>query len=504
MIAPQHYDEWPDGVAALAQRLEENILGDICRRLAKDGRITSTAYKQTHVLINYSGLSYDEISKRIAEITKLTADEIDEIYQMAVDEICEDERYTYEYFQKPAPTRDNPRVQSFLNAAAEQTKAEFKNLTASLGFMVYKEGALSLLPIGEAYQDCLDFATLQIQSGGSDPNTAIKKAVTRLADSGLRTVDYASGHRDHIDVATRRAVVTGMHQISDRMVDAQIEELGGNFVEVSAHSHARDKGTGFQNHKSWQGRVYWLKTPAEGYKPFVETTGYGDVQGFGGANCRHDKHLFIPGVTQRMYTDEQLANIDPPPFDYQGKEYTASEARDKQREIERTMRKYKRRLNALRDAGADETDYEYQKAAGRLAAWSREYKDFSKAAGLRVQPERAQLLGFDRVASRQAQKAVRMADGYGALEGTQASGGIAVQKVSLHFGQRAVSRNITQENVRNALMNPLYIGSIRADGTKQYIGREATVAIDPATGTITTVWATSSSRVRKYGGKNDR
>lgn len=121
----------------------------------------------------------------------------------------------------------------------------------------------------------------------------------------------------------------------------------------------------------------------EKYPDFVQSCGYGDVQGICGANCRHSFHPFIPGVMERTYTDKELERIDPPDFEFEGVKYTNYEATQKQREIERTIRKWKRRLAAA----VDEKDVQIAKI--RINALNEKYVEFSKAAGLRMQKERA-------------------------------------------------------------------------------------------------------------------
>ena len=120
----------------------------------------------------------------------------------------------------------------------------------------------------------------------------------------------------------------------------------------------------------------------EEYPDFEKTCGYGDVTGILGANCRHNFTPFIPGVMERTYTDEQLANIDPPPFEYEGKKYTHYEATQKQREIERTIRKWERR------EAAAATPEDKQACQIRIRRLKQKYNEFSKAANLRTQPER--------------------------------------------------------------------------------------------------------------------
>lgn len=127
------------------------------------------------------------------------------------------------------------------------------------------------------------------------------------------------------------------------------------------------------------------------YPDFVETCGLGSVTGIGGANCRqrHSFWPFIEGVSERTYTDEELANIDPPPFEYEGRTYTAYEATQKQRSIERSIRKQKRLKMAYEAAGLKE---DAASANIKLRRLNEKYKEFSKAAGLPEQRDRIKAL----------------------------------------------------------------------------------------------------------------
>lgn len=125
------------------------------------------------------------------------------------------------------------------------------------------------------------------------------------------------------------------------------------------------------------------------YPDFVKTCGYGDVQGIGGANCRHSSYPFVEGIMEPTYTDEELQNIDPPPFEFEERKYTAYQATQKQRQIERTVRLLKRRKAAFEAAGLND---DAQSVNARIKRLSDEYKAFSKAAGLPLQTERMKVL----------------------------------------------------------------------------------------------------------------
>lgn len=415
MITPEKYYTMPQPMLELAQRVEDYILSDICRRIKQDGYITATAEIQLSALID-RGWSADELMVRIQEITNLSYDVLTELYQRAAEESQRFEKEVFDKLgEKPPSVSENDELQTQIRAQATQTQETFKNLTGSMGFSVNKNGTQTFLPLARTYQYILDRAQTEILSGGVSGQQAIKRAIRDLAASGIKTVSYASGRVDQLDVAARRATVTGMNQIAEAVNNENIDRFESPLVEVSAHGGARDTGSGYQNHKSWQGRVYywaqkdkWNRQDLKArYPDFESTTGYGRVDGLEGANCRHSKRVFIDGVSERLYTEKQLEKIDDPAFEYEGKEYSTYEATQRQRLLERTQRKYKRILLAYDAAGVQSTDPDYQQAALKLQLLKQEYQKFSDAAGLREQPERAQVEGFSVAQSNRARAAAK-------------------------------------------------------------------------------------------------
>lgn len=149
--------------------------------------------------------------------------------------------------------------QATIKAIERQTRGELVNLTRSMGFLV--DNGKILLPPDKSYQWALDSAISQIQSGAISYNQAIANATAELADSGLKVVNYESGHVDQVDVAVRRAVMTGINNINSQYAVQSMEYLEADHVEVTAHAGARniDGVNGWENHERWQGLVYSVK-----------------------------------------------------------------------------------------------------------------------------------------------------------------------------------------------------------------------------------------------------
>ena len=144
----------------------------------------------------------------------------------------------------------------------------------------------------------------------------------------------------------------------------------------------------WKNHKAWQGKVYSTKDSSK-YPNIYKVCGLGAVDGLEGANCRHHRHAFLEGVSERVYTDDELANIDPPPVEFEGRTYSAYEATQMQRKMERTVRKLERRRAAYNAAGM--TGKEEQTGI-RIRRLKKEYREFSRAASLPTQTNRMKVI----------------------------------------------------------------------------------------------------------------
>lgn len=392
---PELLDTLPEELAELYRALEDTLLDEICSRLKLADQLNEVTVQDIRALRSH-GIDLKDIEKAIRKTTGISEKKLKELLDDVVDR---NQRYYTDLIDLAHITQPETFVSvEDTWAIYERTKQTMRNLTRSMGFLV--DAGRTMLPPAKAYQWALDNATMQIQSGAISYNQAIKSAVQQLAQSGLKVVDYESGHRDQIDVAARRAVMTGVNQICDQYTNQSAEYLGTRYFEVSAHSGARDKPgpSPWSSHKDWQGKVYYESENGEAdplglYKDLVETTGYGHVDGLTGANCRHHKYPFIPGVSERTYTDEQLEHIDDGlGCTFDDKTYTAYEATQEQRKVERTIRKLKREKAAYKAAGLTE---EEQAVNIRLRRLNAKYKAFSKAAGLPEQRERMKVLYAD-------------------------------------------------------------------------------------------------------------
>lgn len=383
---PEILDALPEELAELYRALEDTLLDEICSRLKLADQLNEVTVSDIRALRSH-GIDLKDIEKAIRKTSGISEKKL----QGLLDDVVErNQKYYTDLIDLAHITQPETLVSvEDTWAIYEQTKQTMRNITRSMGFLV--DAGRTMLPPAKAYQWALDNATMQIQSGAINYNQAIKTAVKQLADSGLKVVDYESGHRDHIDVAARRAVMTSVSQICAKYTEQSAEYLETPYFEVSAHSGARDKPgpSPWSSHKNWQGKVYSVRD-GDIYPSIYKVCGLGAVDGLEGANCRHRRFPWVEGVSERTYTDKQLKHIDNGlGCTFDGKSYTAYEATQMQRRVERTIRKLKREKAAYRAAGLKGDAMALNTRLHRL---STKYKAFSAAAGLPEQRERMKVL----------------------------------------------------------------------------------------------------------------
>lgn len=383
---PEVLDALPEELAELFRALEITLLEEICSRLKLRDELNEVTVQDIKALRSH-GIDLKEIENAIRKATGISEKKLNEL----LDDVVErNQKYYTEVIDLARVTQPDVLVdETTIDAIKRQTQDVFRNITASMGFLV--DAGRTMLPPAKAYQWALDAATLKVESGAISYGKAIKDAVRELASGGLRVVDYESGHRDHVDVAARRAVMTGVSQLCGKYTEQAAEYLETPYYEVSAHAGARDVPgwSPWASHKEWQGKVYSTRS-GDIYPDIYEVCGLGAVDGLEGVNCRHRRNVWVEGVSERTYTDEQLAHIDDGlGCTFEGKTYTAYEATQEQRKVERTIRKLKREKTAYSAAGLTNEERAVNIKLRRLNA---KYKAFSKAAGLPEQRERMKVL----------------------------------------------------------------------------------------------------------------
>lgn len=352
------------------------LIEDIAKRIAEAGQLTGTAAYQVWKL-QQMGVSQKQLKKEISKRLKVSQQAAEDLLTQAAET-----GYNFDISRFPTshgiPLSANSSLQQILDATIKLAKEDLSNMTQTIGF-VGPDGVCRELT--QAYNQACDFAFQKVSTGAQDYMSAIREATRNLAEKGIRTIDYESGVHTSMEAAVRRNIMGGMGLMQEQISEQNHKDLGCDGWEISAH------GGCAPDHEPIQGKQYSDKE----YNNLNNSL----VRRIGTLNCGHAAFPIILGVNEPQYTKEELEQFreqNEEGVNYEGKHYTLYEATQRQRKLERTIRKQKRRILVDEATGDNE---KLQNDQIRLQVIKQEYARFSKKTGLPMQHARMETAGFD-------------------------------------------------------------------------------------------------------------
>ena len=391
MLTPEQPAHCADDIINLYSQLEEEIVRDIARRIAKTGIMTDTGIWQAQHMQELGTLHSDVLSS-VAKYCDRTESELKKLFEDAGVTATE---YDNEIYRQnglnPKSLKVSDVQMQLLEAGFKKTQGNLSNLTLT-----------TAVSSQTSFINACSLAELKASSGAFTPQQAIADAIRQVAQDGAFVI-YPSGHRDRLDVAVRRNVMTGIGQTTGQICLANAQELGCDLMEITAHAGARP------SHAAWQGQIVSL-SGQRGYLSLSDI-GYGTGDGFKGWNCRHDWYPYFEG-SSRMYSAKDLEELNAKNIEYpDGSMHTLYEAEQQQRAFERKIRATKRTLAACDEALNNLSDEEllqkleknFSHYSVKLKRQESELNSFCNKTGLLKDNSRSQAYGFGRST---AQKAV--------------------------------------------------------------------------------------------------
>ncbi len=370
MFAKEEQERIPEELAKIFKKLEQDVFDDIIKRISASKDISRTTDYEMYRLSQLRTYDYS-LKERIKLALRESTETIDSMFDKVIEEGYAHDKSLYEDAGLSfTPLNENPVMLQLMKAVKEATKDEIENMSQTVGFLTENFGKSQFEDATTYFRNKLNETMLAMATGTYSYDAALKKTVTELCNSGIRTVSYESGRHDRVDVAVRRATLTGLAKITGKIAEQNAEALKTDYFEVSAHSTARP------SHMLWQGRVYTKEQ-------LVTVCGLGEVTGLCGANCYHHYDAFIPGISKRAYTDEQLNKMYEDSLvskEFNGKKYTLYEATQYQRALERSMRVQDEKIRLLKQGDGSHEDLMIMKMRRRNTYET--YKKLSKTFDL--------------------------------------------------------------------------------------------------------------------------
>lgn len=384
-------EEW---LNALPRQVEENmrrqnaeVISVICRRIKYFGDLRPTEIKMLSNSIAFAGADLKQIERIIKKYTDLNTAEIKKLFEAAAKE---NDVFAEQYYKHrglmPLSTENNSYLKSLLYAAEKSTLGTFQNLSDTYGFKFQGERAMTLR---RTYTRVIDKAIYEISTGVTDYNTAMRKSVKQLADSGIRTVEWESGVTRRTDTAARMNILDGVRRLNQEMLIFHGEQYGSDGVELSAHAISAP------DHMFVQGHQF----ANEEFNKMQEGQSCTDVNGreyegferpISNCNCRHIAFPIIVGISQPAYTDEQLEKM----AQNSREQYDNTQ---KMRAMETKLRQLKNQHVALSSSG---DILEARRVQRQINEKTKEYKAFCQKTGLISRYERTKVSDYKNVSTK--------------------------------------------------------------------------------------------------------
>lgn len=400
MLNERQIELLPERIYQRLNNINTECLESIGKVIKDIGELRPSDVHKLQRMYEY-GSNVDAITQKLAKASEKNIEEIYEIFDIVAKENYNYARPFYEAKGKPfIPYEENENLKDYVKSLAKQTVNEYVNLTQHTAFAVFADkNGKSIAPLfssnknkvatslSDTYTKVIDYAVTKVQTGVTDYNSAIREVVNSLADSGIRTVDYATGYSRRLDTAVRQNVLWGIKQCNQNSADFIGADFGADGYEISYHSHPRP------SHEEMGGQQY-----AIGKARMINGIHYpsfSDVEGLlQEYNCLHFEFPILLGISQPAIDKKELKQLkadDKQTFEFEGKEYTKYEASQLQRKIETEIRHQKDRAIIAKAAGERDTQ---EAAQMRINLLTSKYAKLSKASGLPTKMERMQVKGF--------------------------------------------------------------------------------------------------------------
>jgi len=363
--------------------------------------LPSDVYKLERLL--KTGSDVKEINKFLAEQTGLNEKDIKKLIKdIALDAYVDTKPY-FDYRNKPfIPFAENKALQNIVNSIASATAKEFINLSKSqaIGFLIRDlkhPNKLKFQSVKDTYMSVIDEAVQASSQGIIDYNTAMRKTMKQLVDSGVRKMYWDSGYTQRLDTAVRRNILDGIRAVNQGVQDEVGKQFEADGKEITVHANSAPDHEPVQGHQFTNEEYEKLQTK-QAFEDAIGNKFAPIERAIGTLNCRHFTYSIIIGVSKPIYS---LAELEKMKQDNakgytlpNGKHLTMYECTQKQRQLETLIRQNKDGQIAAKEEGDMELAMKYQ---GKIDRYTKEYKAFSKACGLSTKMKKATVSGYRRI-----------------------------------------------------------------------------------------------------------
>lgn len=345
MISDYKYEKLVKPIIDIYNEIEQELIMNIVKQLkTTPDDVNKWYFKKLREIGGLNKENLKTISKRSKKSQKYIKEAITTAGIDGIDYNIYKKAYSKNQIKKnPNILFDNEKINNTINKAIEETT----NITKLINSKAISNSQ-------EQYKKILNQAYLETSSGIYDYKQSISRALYKMGEEGITAVQYkrkdGSIINYSIEGVVRRDILTKTRQTALATQMDAIKLMKINLVSVPAHLGARvDLTNKINNHQGWQGKIYMLEGTSRKYHNFYKSTGYGELLGLGGVNCRHWFEPYIEGIS---LPPEKVRNK---------KNEFVYQLTQRQRQFERDVRKAKRNLEIAKELQDEEGIIKYKK-----------------------------------------------------------------------------------------------------------------------------------------------
>lgn len=396
MLSEEALERLSEKLVDRIENLNTYMIEKLGNQIIDIGTFTPSQVREVLQSVKY-GNDLDELIHKIADITEMNVRDIYEIFEEVAKKSQGYAKQFYEYRKVNfIPYEQNKTLQDQVKSIAKATANEYINMSKTFAYMRYNaKGIKEYTNISDVYQKITDEAILSIVQGRDSYEMAMRKAMKEMTSRGLRTVDYSNGYSRRADSSVRMNIMDGIRRLNKELQEEFGKEFGADGAEVSHHKNAApdhiDTVDGKQFSTKGDVTINGIK-----YKDY-DTVNNSLDRHVGELNCYHFIYQIVLGVSEPMYSEEQLEadkQANKNGFEFEGNHYTNYEGTQLQRQIETRIRQYKERQIGARAINDTDEVYHCQEKIRQL---TEKYNDLHKASGLPTKIDRLRVEGYKKL-----------------------------------------------------------------------------------------------------------
>lgn len=477
MITPEQWKQIEKQANNLYTQLELDIIAEIAERIANVGYANTVAINDV-LILEEMGVMYQDIIQLVAKYNETSASQILDIFETAGVHSIEYDNKIYRLAGlNPKSLMQSASMWQLLEATALKTHNNLSNLMMTTASSSQTQ-----------FYNAMNKAYMEVSTGVKSYSQAIIDTIKEVSTQGSY-ITYPSGQHRSIEAATRMNIITSVNQTCGKLQEMMADELGWDLMELTAHAGARPE------HAVWQGKIV-SRSGQKGYLSLSDI-GYGEATGFKGVNCRHDWRPYYKGST-RTYTDKELEEMKNATVKYNGKKIPQYQAEQMQRAMERKIRQDKKdiaglegilRSNTNDNKLIEETRSKFARKTLIYKTHQNELRDFLEQTTLKIDNTRLNVGVLDKSAKVQMSNVSKLANKYNNsnIVGMKINN-TTITEIGEHIISQTYARNLSVNDIKNTLKNPIKYGKIRTDNSQQIHGETCTVVINVETGKLITTY----------------